>query len=104
MNNIRKNILGLLLAAMPAIAIAAEPAAPAPKVASKTESKKPEMLTLNGVTKENRNGIEKLAKENGAKHASLNVKTGSLKVFGSEFKKDQFVSKLTTQFPGVSVK
>jgi hypothetical protein len=107
MNNILKNILVILVSVSPALAIAAEQAAPAPaaKVASnKSEHKKPEMLTLVGVTKDNRSGIEKLAKENGAHKASLDVKTGSLKISGGDFKKDQFQSKLTTDFPGVSVK
>ena len=92
MKNIRKSLMVLMLAAIPMVSFA------------KDSGSKPEMINLNGVTKENRTGIEKLAKENGATKASLDQKSGTLKVYGHEFKKDQFASKVSTQFPGVSVK
>lgn len=119
MINIRKNILGLVVATLPMVALAAD-ATPAKEVkpaveakataktekvaSNKSETKKPTMLSLQGVNKENREGIEKLAKENGAKHASLNAKSGMLKLTGGSFNKEQFVGQLGTKFPGVSVK
>ncbi len=122
MTNMKKVVLSLVIAALPAISLAEEqkpaaaPAAPAPvsaqpaakaetpkghKVAKASEMK----LTLSGVSKENRVGIEQLAKDAGASHASLNVKSGQLKVqYTKEFNKDQFTSSLTSKYPGVSIK
>jgi hypothetical protein len=84
---------------------AKETKAPAEKSA-KAEKMERFELKVTGGTKANRAEIEKLAKEEGAKHASLNVKSGELKIStmeGKTFDREAFSKKLTEKVPGVSV-
>src|SRR5262245_52558890 len=101
----KKTIMALLvLALLPLLGQAAEPAKNAAGSTASTQKTYPAMeITLSGVTQQNRAQIEKLAKQVGAKQASLNIKTGILKISHTEkFDKDGFSKLLTEQVPGVS--
>ena len=127
----KKLILTLVVVALPTLALAAEttPAKTSETTAvttsttSTTTTAMPEkapmaksthakhmstmtemQYTLNGVTDQNRIEIEKLAKKAGAFKASLDSKTGILKVEAKkQFNKDEFVSSLS-KVTGVSLK
>lgn len=97
--------LPLLALAGPVKAKMPVPQASQQVAAAKTETPSSVEFTLNGVTAANRADIEKIARSSGADRASLNIKSGVLRIRpGKSFNKDEFMKSLQEKVPTVSLK
>jgi hypothetical protein len=101
----KRTIIGIALF-VPALCFAGNTTAPAMKTehaktshyAKATMAKE---IQLSGVTEENRQAVESLAKEAGAEKASLDIATGMLKLHGKKFNDAKFKAELV-KVPGVT--
>lgn len=99
----KKTLIWIAVLALPIVSFANDPHKKMGHDAKMMDSQSTE-IKLMGVTDANRRTIEQIAKDAGAKKATVDVMKGSVMVTPmNDFNKDTFVASLRQKVPGVTV-